>query len=526
MSREISRQLGVLIDRQGHIRFVVVGDAHKIVIPDIKRYRAAPDRLRGLRFIHTHLKGEPLTQDDLTDLALLRFDAVAAISVLPNGLPGVMWVAHLLPKSKIDARKTTLDDGGPFVVGASGAIWSILEPQRPWEYDIKFLEFVEELEEEWGRAQGRGKEAFKRERAILVGLWEGGDVEGEEKMAELKELASSAGLLVLDIFIQHRREIDPKTVLGKGKLQELIIHSMQYGADLLVFDRELTPAQVRALSQTTELKILDRTQLILDIFASRAASREGKLQVELAQLKYLLPRLAGTARDLEQITGGVGAKGGIGTRGPGETKLEVDRRSARDKIVRLQREMDEIRGQRKQRRASREKYSVPGVSIVGYTNAGKSTLLNTLTKSNVLAESRMFATLDPTSRRLRLPCEEEVIINDTVGFIRELPPDLLDAFRATIEEIGNSRLIIHLVDAASGSWQRQMTSVEEILTQLEFDKIPIILCFNKKDIVLPAVLESMIKDYGGVAVSAIDKESLKPLLKKIDQYFCNIPENA
>lgn len=510
LSREISRQIGVLIDRQGHVCFVVVGDAHRIVLPDIKRYRAAPDRLRGLRFIHTHLKEESLTQDDLTDLALLRFDMVCAITVRPSGLPGIMYAAHLLPRE--EKQKNA---------------WTILEPKMPWEYKIDFLEFIEEIESEWGSAQGRSKDALKRERAILVGLWGSGDRESQARMIELEELALSAGLLVIDRFIQHRSKIDPKTVLGKGKLQDLAIHSMQCGADILIFDRELTPAQVRELTKIIELKILDRTQLILDIFAQRAQSREGKLQVELAQLKYLLPRLAGSAKDMEQITGGIGAKGGIGTRGPGETKLEVDRRRARDKVVRLQKEMDEIRLQRRQRRSLREQQRIPVVSIVGYTNAGKSTLLNTLTKSEVLAEQRMFATLDPTSRRLRLPGEKEVILSDTVGFIRDLPPDLLDAFRATLEEIGHSSLIIHLIDAASSAWQEQMISVNETLTQLGFNDIPTISVFNKMDLIQQESFTHIIKKHNGIAISAINQNTLTPLLNKIEQNLnSNIISNS
>lgn len=503
LSREISRQIGVLIDRQGHVCFVAIGDAHRIVLPDIKRYRAAPDRLRGLRFIHTHLTEEPLTQDDLTDLALLRFDMVCAITVRPSGLPGIMYAAHLLQREEKQKN-----------------IWTVLEPKMPWEYKFDFLEFIEELEREWGRAQGRGKDALKRERAILVGIWSTGDKDAEERMLELEELASSASLFVLDKFIQHRPKIDPKTVLGKGKLQDLAIHSMQCGADIIIFDRELTPAQVRELTKIIELKILDRTQLILDIFAQRAQSREGKLQVELAQLKYLLPRLAGSAKDLEQITGGVGAKGGIGTRGPGETKLEVDRRRAKDKVVRLQKEMDEIRLQRQQRRSLREQHRIPVVSIVGYTNAGKSTLLNILTKSEVLAERRMFATLDPTSRKLRLPREQEVIMSDTVGFIRDLPPELLDAFRATLEEIGHSSLIIHLVDAASSAWQKQMESVNETLVQLGFDKIPAILVFNKTDLISKGSFEPIAKKLGGITISAINLETLPVLLNKIEKELC------
>src|SRR5437016_9232834 len=258
-------------------------------------------------------------------------------------------------------------------------------------------------------------------------------------MAELYELATSAGIVVQDKIIQRRAAIDPRTVLGRGKLDELLIRSLQLGADMLVFDRELTPAQVRSLSEVTDLKIIDRSQLILDIFAQRAQSSEGKIQVELAQLKYLLPRLiAGQDSAFSRLAGGIGG------RGPGETKLETDRRRVRDRINRLEKEIEHQRLRRQQRRKERTRRGLPIISIVGYTNAGKSTLLNALTESKVLAEQRMFATLDPTSRRLRLPREQEVILNDTVGFIRDLPPDLIAAFRATLEEINDSDLLIHL----------------------------------------------------------------------------------
>ena len=270
--------------------------------------------------------------------------------------------------------------------------------------------------------------------------------DAEESMAELLELSNSAGVVVQDTVIQRRAAIDSKTVLGRGKLDELLIRALQLGADLLVFDRELQPAQVRSISEATDLKVIDRSQLILDIFAQRAQSREGKIQVELAQLKYLLPRLiVGQDSAFSRLAGGIGG------RGPGETKLETDRRRVRDRINRLEKEIDSQRQRRQERRKARTRQGLPVISIVGYTNAGKSTLLNTLTNSEVRAEKRMFATLDPTSRRLRLPREQEVIINDTVGFIRDLPPDLLSAFRATLEEISDSSLIIHLVDPAESS---------------------------------------------------------------------------
>ncbi|HEX8097967.1 MAG TPA: GTPase HflX, partial [Pyrinomonadaceae bacterium] len=372
------------------------------------------------------------------------------------------------------------------------------------------------LEEEMARNRRAVRRAEVRDRTILVGVTTGSLFEAEESMAELRELATSAGVVVLDEIIQRRSAIDPRTVLGRGKLDELLVRALQLGADLIVFDRELQPAQVRSLSEATDLKVIDRAQLILDIFAQRAQSREGKIQVELAQLKYLLPRLVvGHDSAFSRLAGGIGG------RGPGETKLETDRRRVRDRIHRLEREIEHLRHRRQERRKERTRRELPVISIVGYTNAGKSTLLNALTASNVHAEQRMFATLDPTSRRLRLPHEQEVIINDTVGFIRDLPPDLIAAFRATLEEIGGSDLLVHLVDASNPRRAQQLESVERILNELELNKIPRLVVFNKSDLVEPAEMESILRQasQGGarecVAVSAIRPATLRPMLASI-----------
>src|SRR5229473_7742173 len=336
-------------------------------------------------------------------------------------------------------------------------------------------------------------------------------------MAELRELAQSAGLVVLDEMIQRRSTIDPRTVLGKGKLEELLIGAMQVGADAIIFDRDLQPAQVRSISEATDLKVIDRSQLILDIFAQRAQSHEGKIQVELAQLKYILPRLV-----VGQNSAFSRLAGGIGGRGPGETKLETDRRRVRDRIHRLEKELAAQRVRREQRRKERLRHALPIISIVGYTNAGKSTLLNTLTSSEVLAEKRMFATLDPTTRRLRLPRDREVIINDTVGFIRDLPPDLLAAFRSTLEEIAGSRLLIHLVDAANPRWEQQVASVEAILAELEFHQIPRLLAFNKTDLLDRSTIDGMLRQVSlrdgdeALAISSLDPRTLESLLRGID----------
>jgi len=499
LSHETRRQVGVLVDRKGHVQYVMVGDNRRIELPDFKRVRVATGRFRGLRCVHTHLRGEQLTQDDLTDLALLRLDLMAAIDVdATTGLPGVIRAAHLLPLHAGDLDNATAPD-----------VYGFLEPQLAAHLDLDFLEFINSLEDEMARNRHTARRAEVRDRTILVGVATGPITDAEESMAELAELAASAGVVVQDSIIQRRQAIDPRTVLGKGKLDELIIRSLQLGADLIVFDRELSPAQVRSLSEATDLKVIDRSQLILDIFAQRAQSKEGKIQVELAQLKYLLPRLiAGQDSAFSRLAGGIGG------RGPGETKLETDRRRVRDRINRLEREIETQRHRRQERRKGRTRQSLPVISIVGYTNAGKSTLLNALTKSEVHAEQRMFATLDPTSRRLRLPREQEVIINDTVGFIRALPPDLLSAFRATLEEISESSLLIHAVDVSNPRWPQQVQSVKRILADLKFADIPSLLALNKTDLIPREELEGVARhasqlDAGEVVlISAVNPASL------------------
>ena len=505
LSHETRRQIGVLIDRKGYVEFVIVGDARQIELPDFKRVRVAGDRFRGLRCVHTHLRGEELTRDDLTDLALLRLDLMAAIDVdEQTGLPGVVRSAHLLPSN------------APEAANGNSKHFAFLDPAVASQLDIDFLGLIEALESEMARNRRTSHKASEADSAILVNVSTSARDDAEDSMAELRELAQSAGVVVLDEMMQRRSTIDPRTVLGKGKLVELLIGAMQLGADAIIFDRELQPAQVRSISEATDLKVIDRSQLILDIFAQRAQSHEGKIQVELAQLKYILPRLV-----LGQNSAFSRLAGGIGGRGPGETKLETDRRRVRDRIHRLETELASQRKRREQRRKERLRHQVPTISIVGYTNAGKSTLLNALTSSHVLAESRMFATLDPTTRRLRLPREQEVIINDTVGFIRDLPPDLLAAFRSTLEEIAGSRLLIHVVDAANPRWQQQIASVDRILTELEFDKIPRLLVFNKSDLVDEESLRGMKRlagcedVVGCIGISALRTQTLLPMLDQI-----------
>ena len=508
LSHETNRQIGALVDRKGYVEYVIVGDAKRIELPDFKRVRVAGDRFRGLRCIHTHLRGEDLTRDDLTDLALLRLDLMAVINVeQATGLPGLVRSAHLLPSTSHALQ-----------ANGNGQSFAFLDPAVVSQLSVDFLALIEALESEMARQRRPTHRATDADRVILVNVSTGPIADGEDSIAELRQLAQSAGVIVLDEMIQRRGSIDPRTILGKGKLDELLIRAMQLGADAIIFDRELQAAQVRSISEATDLKVIDRSQLILDIFAQRAQSHEGKIQVELAQLKYMLPRLV-----MGQNSAFSRLAGGIGGRGPGETKLETDRRRVRDRIHRLEKELASQAKRREQRRKERRRREVPAISIVGYTNAGKSTLLNALTSSSVLAESRMFATLDPTTRRLRLPREREVIINDTVGFIRDLPPDLFAAFRSTLEEIAGSRMLIHVIDASNSRWRQQIASVDRILAELEVDQIPRLLGFNKVDLVNRSEVEAMLRQTSiesgseAIAISATHSNSLGLLLNRIDE---------
>jgi len=497
-SAELGRQVGTLINRRGQIEFVVVGDATKITLPDVGRQRAGLGRLRGLRLVHTHLRSEPLTRDDLVDLAMLRLDLVAAIGVEEGGLPGIVHLAHVVP----DRPDRPIDER---------PLWEVLPSVRIHDLDLDFDELVSSLEAELARST-RLRAPGAANRALLVAVDSGPRREAEESLEELKELARTAGVTVLDTILQSRKP-DPRTVLGRGKLEELNLRALQYGAELIVFDRDLTPSQLNAIAEATELKVIDRTQLILDIFAQRAKSRDGKLQVELAQLRYRLPRLRGKGDAMSRLAGGIGG------RGPGETKLEEDRRRLRERIHRLERELGAIAVSRSMRRKQRGRKELPVVSIVGYTNAGKSTLLSALTGTPAYADDRLFATLDPASRRLRFPREREVIITDTVGFIRDLPPDLVAAFRATLEELEDADLLLHVVDVSDPRFEEQMSAVDTILGELAVDRVPKLVVFNKVDRLGNGSewLASLCRRHDAVAVSALRREGLARLVEVADE---------
>jgi GTP-binding protein HflX len=491
VSRETNRQVGVLLTRKGEVEYVIVGNAHQLELPDIGRARAGQVRLRGLRLVHTHLKSEALTKDDLTDLALLRLDLVAAVGVEADGLPGVLHWAHLLPEN------------------GEGAFWRTETLASVHDAQPDLLSTLNALEAELSRS-AQARKVDGRERALLVAVClDGKRAKAEASLIELAELAHTAGVEVLEQVLQVRREPDPRYLIGRGKLQDLNLRSMQRAADVLVFDKDLSPSQSRHIAEETALKVLDRTQLILDIFAQRAQSADGKLQVELAQLKYLLPRLAQSDDSLSRLMGG-----GVGGRGPGETKLEIDRRRVRDRITMLEKKIDALSRGRETRRAQRNRRDLPVISIVGYTNAGKSTLLNALTQSEVLVEDKLFATLDPTSRRLRFPEEHEVIITDTVGFIRDLPKDLVNAFRATLEELEDASLLLHVIDASDPARDAQVEAVEGILDSLELLSRPRLLVWNKADRMPPEEMAALMRTRGGVAISAARREGLESLLEK------------
>ncbi|NLX50576.1 MAG: GTPase HflX [Deltaproteobacteria bacterium] len=497
LSSALNRQIGLLINRKGEISMIILGDARSIFIPSLDAFRAASTRFRGLRLIHTHLTGEGLSEEDLTDLSHLRLDLIGALQVREDGSPGKLFWAHLIPENP------------------RGDYWLVHDPQEPHRLDLNFLAFIAALEDEFARQQ-KTRRIEAAEKAILVRVEKNPLAGAEASLEELRQLAKTCGVEVFDTQIQYRPQIDPKYVVGRGKLAAIDLRATQIGANLLIFDHELTAAQVRSIADFTGLKILDRTQVILDIFARRAHSREGKIQVELAQLKYLLPRLLHKDPSLSRLAGGIG---GVG---PGETKLEIDRRRVRERITRLEKDLKTLARSRGQRRGRREKSGLPVISIVGYTNAGKSTLLNTLTQSAVLAEDKLFATLDTKSARLRFPRDTEAVITDTVGFLRHLPRELFSAFRATLDELAEADLLLHVIDVTSGQFEEQMAAVETILEELDIADKPQLRVFNKADrFEDKEQLAALCRRFSAVAASALDKTSLGNLLEKLEEALPN-----
>ncbi len=503
VSLETRRQVGVLVHRSGQVESVIVGDASRLMLPDVGRLRAAEGRFRGLRLIHTHLRGEPLTRDDLVDLVRLRLDLVAAIQLGPGGEPRSLCWAHNVPA---DDGGATYREIGPIPFGQAQA-----------HVDVAGL--MAGLETEFSRRARARDVAAKDGRAILVHVGDrsggpGAHAEAEESLRELRELARTAGVEVVDALIQMRDHVDAKHVMGKGKLEEVVMRAIELDAAVLVVDHELSPAQASAIAKQTDLKVIDRTQLILDIFAQRAESRDGKLQVELAQLKYAMPRLAQKDDSLSRLTGGIGG------RGPGETVLEIGRRRAKERVTHLEHQLKQLGKQREQRRRKRTREGVPTVAIVGYTNAGKSTLLNTMTGADVLAEDKLFATLDTRSRILRCGWagwgEREVVITDTVGFIRSLPKDLFAAFRATFEEAADADLLLHVIDASDPAHEDHVRTVEKVLEALDLSELPRLSVYNKVDAVGALQLRALRRAHPEAEfVSAEQRETTRPLIERV-----------
>jgi GTP-binding protein HflX len=504
LSHELHRQVGVLVSRGGDVERVIVGDPARLYLPDLGRARVGSGRLRGLRLVRTELRGQALSNEDLADLSKLRLDAVIAIDVDGAGSPGTVHWAHL----QVVQEKASF----------GGAISTSIKPEphvSPSVHELPEagMALVRDAEAELTRFFAGDARDVARDTALLVGIHPAGRrarALADESMAELRQLARTAGVKVADEVIQIRASIDPKTVVGKGKIEELSLRALELGAEVLIFDRDLVPSQLRAITNSTDLKVIDRTQLILDIFARRATSRDGKVQVELAQLKYTLPRLIEKSTAMSRLTGGIGGQG------PGETKLELHRRRARDRIHRLEQQIERLSVQRSVRRAARKRSGIPLVSIVGYTNAGKSTLLNAVTNASVLAEDKLFATLDPTSRRVRFPAEREIVLTDTVGFIRDLPKDLVNAFKATLEELEESDLILHVVDAADPKVDEKMRAVETILEELGVQDIPRVTVVNKIDATPALMISALKRATGGIPVSARDKIGLDEVMRRIE----------
>jgi GTP-binding protein HflX len=489
----LRRQIGVLIDRNGHVTHVICGDHHELQIPDLGRIGADESRLRGLHLVHVHLKSEPLSEDDLNDLVRLGLDLVAAIGLDGEG-PGRVYIATLAADAHGAAHRAQQP-------------YTLLDPQ-PWHsLDLDVGTLIAELESQLARLRPAARIVNARERAILIHVGPETLAHAEDSLDELDELARTARVEVVARVVQRRREVDPRTLIGTGKLSEIALKAMQSDATLLVFDRELTPSQSKSISRLVDMKVVDRTQLILDIFAGRAKSQDGKLQVELAQLRYSLPRLGDRDNSLSRLTGGIG---GVG---PGETKLELDRRRCRDRIHRIEENLERLARGRAQRRLGRIESDVGLVALVGYTNVGKSSLLNAMAKSDAYTENLLFATLDPTSRRVRTPEGLTVVFTDTVGFIRDLPKELLGAFEATLEEARAADVLLLVLDASHPQVEQQLRSVERILAEHDLGEKARVVVLNKCDAIRdPATIRELEAEQRALRTSTLTREGVPDLL--------------
>jgi GTP-binding protein HflX len=522
LADELGLVIALLVYRDGEVAYVIVGSKNRVYLPDLGHLRSGSSRLKGVRLIVFYPAGSlgsqktivtgaklsrpefvPVVPKDLiTDLEKLRLDSLVVVtsSGVKSDQSDVL-VITLLPITELLLPTVP----PPYGRSSLGAYFTT----DLSSLDLDFQPVIREIEA--GLTERSAGSGFKQEpnRAVLIGVYTTGGKEAQDSMSELRELAISAGITVAGELVQRRRELDPKTVIGRGKLEELVLYCLDLGCEFIVIDRELTPSQLRNVTALTELKIIDRSMLILDIFSQRAKTSEGRLQVELAQLKYSLPRLTDKDSGLSRLTGGIGG------RGPGETKLEINRRRVRDRISDLDKRIGDVSNQRQLRRNRRQNRGVPVVAIVGYTNAGKSSLLNALTKGDVFVENKLFATLDPSSRRLRFPNEKEVVFVDTVGFIRELPKELVAAFRATLEEVAEANMLIHLVDISDASFATQIEVVIRTLESLGYAEIPRLLVFNKIDRLSPIEVEHICREYNALAVSAVIRTGLGELLNAV-----------
>ena len=498
ITEDTGREVAVYLNRQGKVVQVSLGDTATVDLPEFRQKTRSELRLSGIRCIHTHPGGDArLSPPDLSSLRRLRFDCMAAIGRSEGKIMGC--IAFLAGEISQDGSQM-LSQYGP--VGE----------KELTQINLNLLVTV--VNKKLAAQSGKYTEE-KAERAILAGVGRlGSGWPIEESMAELKRLADTAGAKVVGTFTQRKEKPDAAFFLGRGKVNELSMEIQNLEADLLILDDELTPSQQNNLERVLGVKVIDRTALILDIFAQRARSREGKLQVELAQLRYHLPRLSGKGTVLSRLGGG------IGTRGPGETKLEVDRRRIYSKIHDIEGQIDSMKKSRALHRKKRKGSQLPLVALVGYTNAGKSTLLNKLTGAEVFAEDKLFATLDTTTRYLQLPEKQEILLTDTVGFIQKLPHTLVKAFRATLEEVQEADLLLHVVDCSNENLEAQIEAVVSVLKELEAKDKPVLYVFNKADLMdNPHVRERLLREWGGVFVSASTGENLAALQRHVEGFF-------
>jgi GTP-binding protein HflX len=500
-----------------------VGNPQQTQIPLLELPRYGAERLCGIRCLTTQLKSETPKESSLTAMVLQRLDTLVVLSITSEGkmrqgggATGYVkeaYIAHLLPPSELNPNHDYY-----WTVSPAMSLETLTEQD--------FLGLVEGLEAEFRREYVAQQVEGDHERVMIVGLQTDkmSDRAFAEELAEVERLVDTAGGETIETIQQKRANPHPQTVVGKGKVEEIALRVQTLGANLVVFTLDLSPAQVRNLERQLGVKVIDRTEVILDIFAQRAQSRAGKLQVELAQLEYMLPRLVGRGQAMSRLGGG------IGTRGPGETKLETERRAIQRRISRLQQEVNKLQSHRTRLRQQRQKQEVPSIAIVGYTNAGKSTLLNGLTNAEVYTADQLFATLDPTTRRLSGMDDSTgqpytFLLTDTVGFIHELPPSLVDAFRATLEEVTEADALLHLVDLSHPAWQHHIQSVMRILQEMPLVPGPILLVFNKIDTVDGDTLRVAQEEYPlSIFISASQRlgfETLRHKLSQLVQYALN-----